>query len=98
MWKIIGLIEGRSGALSAMPPELIGQPNEFYDPGSAQRAAQAMNDSILKLDTKTIRYTIIPAIDDGLHEALRGSTQHEQVPIAKPLAGWNIKPNTPPAV
>jgi len=98
MWKIVGLLEGRNGTLCALPAELTGSPNEFHEPIAAQRACQAMNDAVGKLDSKLIRYTVLPAIDEGLHEALKGVVQRETVAPPQPLPGWNIKANQAPKV
>lgn len=94
-WKIIGILEGTRGGSSVLPPEFIGTPNDFHDTITAQRACEAMNAGLSKSDQSKLRYTVVPAIDDGLHAALRGEAPQQAPAQPPPLAGWN-QPTKPP--
>ena len=92
-WKIIGLLEGRGGAISALPEYAMGSPNAFDDPHTADRARDLMQKAIVEREQKTIRYVVVPAIDDGLHAALKGAVpQPPPQPSLSPAPNWPPKP------
>lgn len=70
-WKIIGLIEGRSGSITVLPEWSIGEPNHFEAHSDAEAVRTAMAE-IMKKEKLTLRYLIIPAIDEALITQLRG--------------------------
>jgi hypothetical protein len=87
-WKIIGLVEGRGGAVTALPEFAIGSPNNFEDPHTADRARELLNAAIPPREQKNIRYVVLPAIDDGLHLALKGAVAPPPQPSLAPSANW----------
>lgn len=91
-WKIIGLVEGRGGAVSALPEYAVGSPNSFDDPHTADRARDLMQKAVPEREQKHIRYVVLPAIDDGLHAALKGAAAPPPQPSLTPAANWPPKP------
>jgi hypothetical protein len=84
-WKLIGILESRTGSITVLPDWAVGEPNEFPDAMSATRARDMMMQLVPK---KTLlRYEVIAAIDPGLHAALGniGATQPQQpAPMQQP--------------
>jgi len=71
-WKIVGIIESRSGDIAILPEWAIGTPNEFTQHGDAQIVANAML-SVFAKEKTPIRYLVMPTIDDALISQLRGA-------------------------
>jgi hypothetical protein len=89
-WKILGLIEGRSGSITVMPDWAIGAPNDFAHHSDAATIRDAMAQAVAKEKT-TVRYVIVPAVDDALLQQMRASSQPQPAPqiahlFAKPPA------------
>lgn len=86
-WKIVGLVEGRAGVLNVLPD--IGEPNEFPDHMLAVRAQQAMTQALEEKERKIFRYVVVPAIDEGLHNAIRNTgAPQQQAPQPPAITGW----------
>lgn len=73
-WKILGLIEGRSGSITVMPEWAIGAPNDFKQHADATTIRDAMATAMAKEKT-TVRYVVVPAIDDALLGQMQQSVQ-----------------------
>ena len=71
-WKIIGIIESRSGDIAILPEWAIGTPNEFTQHGDATTVAAAMC-AVFAKEKTPIRYLVMPTIDDALIGQVRGA-------------------------
>jgi hypothetical protein len=71
-WKIIGIIESRSGDIAILPEWAIGTPNEFTQHGDATTVASAMS-AVFAKEKTPIRYLVMPTIDDALISQVRGA-------------------------
>lgn len=98
MWKVVGVIESRSGDVEFLPEWTIGTPNEFSSKADAEAVRQAMQAQIEHMRIErlqaapgaggagpSIRYIILPAIDQFLISQLHGGD-----PVRQPA-----KPQTP---
>ncbi len=85
MWRIIGLIESRSGDLEVLPQHAIAAKDGLADFESWQIAntiVQAMIAHFASVKTKeAIRYLIVPVIDDALLRQVHGGSAPAQ-PVA----------------
>lgn len=102
-WKIAGIIEGRSGSVTVLPESLIGSPNSFTNYAEAETVRDAMAHATAK-DKTTIRYVLLPAIDEALLEQLRAAGAPQPAPTrpanalsAALFAGSGPRRETPPA-
>lgn len=94
MWRIVGLIESRSGDIEFLPQWAVSSTPELGDFGNyadAQLVADAMVKHHAQLKERTpIRYMVMPVIDEALLAQLRGAPAPQ--PVATPQLGFNAKP------
>lgn len=93
-WKIAGLIEGRSGNITVVPESFIGEHNNFNNLAEAETIKDAMNQAVLKEKT-TIRYVLLPAIDDALIQQVRQLGAPQPAPRAPAISFTGPKQNPP---
>lgn len=93
-WKVVGLVESRSGDLEFLPEWTIGSPNNFGAHSEATMVRDAMQSHVERNKAErtaaspgvggagpAIRYMVLPAIDDGLIAQLHGgSAPHPSSP------------------
>ncbi len=99
-WKVVGLVESRSGDLEFLPEWTIGSPNNFGAHSEATMVRDAMQSHVERNKAErtaaspgvggagpAIRYMVLPAIDDGLIAQLHGgSPSHPSSPPAPQLS------------
>jgi hypothetical protein len=96
-WKIIGLVESRSGDIAILPEWCIGKPNDFANHAEAVQIQEAMQAVHVKAKEKTpIRYLVMPAIDETLIKQVRGIAHPEPTPQI-PALSFGGKQQPPPA-
>lgn len=101
MWKVIGLVESRSGDVEFLPEWSVGKPNEFQSQADANTICDAMQAHVERLKAlrtaaapgvggsagPSIRYMVLPAIDDQLIDQLHGgAVAKPQVPAPPALS------------
>lgn len=98
MWKIVGLIESRGGDVEVLPEWAVGTPNEFQNQTEANTVRDAMQGYVEKLKAErtmaapgvggsagpSIRYMVLPAIDDNLIGQLRGILPPQPTQVQMP--------------
>lgn len=97
-YRIIGILEGRNGHLAILPPEAVavGEANHFNAYNDAQTVAEAMKHQMAK-EKATLRYLVVPTIDDALLKQLHGGSAAPQpVNPAPRLNFGNRGESTPP--
>lgn len=100
VWKIVGLIESRSGDLEVMPEWVIGTPNAFDSYNDANVLRESMQQIHVASKEKTaIRYLVLPAIDPSLLNQVRGINQPQQpAPPPAPAINFGLpQQKAPPA-
>ena len=93
MWRIIGLIESRSGDLEILPQHAIAAKDGAADFDSWQIAntiVQAMMGHYASVKEKSaIRYLIVPVIDDALLKQVHGSAPQQPVAPSPPQISFS---------
>jgi hypothetical protein len=74
-YRIIGILEGRNGHLAILPDAAVavGEANHFNAYNDAQTVAEAMKHQMAK-EKATLRYLVVPTIDDALLKQLHGGS------------------------
>ena len=97
-YRIIGILEGRNGHLAILPDSAVavGEANHFNAYNDAQTVAEAMKAQMAK-EKATLRYLVVPTIDDSLIKQLHGGSATPQpVPHSPRLTFGNRGESTPP--
>lgn len=98
-YRIIGILEGRNGHLAILPDSAVavGEANHFNSHNDAQTVAEAMKGQMAK-EKATLRYLVVPTIDDALLRQLHGTSAAAPPPLANvpALSFGNRGERTPP--
>lgn len=101
-WKIVGVIESRSGDVEVMPEWTIGSPNEFQNHVDAIAIRDAMQHQIEKRRQErlaaspgvggaagpSISYLVLPVIDKALLTQLHGGAPTAPPPPTVPALSF----------
>lgn len=69
----MGLVESRSGDVEVLPEWCVGKPNGFASQSDAVTVRDSMQAAVDAMKARTtIRYVVLPAIDDSLLAQLHG--------------------------
>lgn len=83
-WKIVGIITGRDGSVAFLPEWAVADPgtNSFTVHAQAVSARDAMA-QITEKEKLTLRYAVLPVIDEALLSQLQGAPtpQQRQPPV-----------------
>jgi hypothetical protein len=95
-YRIIGILEGRTGHLAILPDSAVavGDANHFTSHNDAQTVAEAMKHQMSK-EKATLRYLVVPTIDDALLKQLHGG-QAAPPPVPQAPALSFGRPQQPP--
>lgn len=96
-WKIVGIITGRDGSVAFLPEWATAEPgtNTFTAHAQAMTVRDAMA-QITEKEKLTLRYAVVPVIDEALLQQLRGEAPQQQRQPPVPALSFGTPPQQQP--